>query len=86
MSVISKSLLASVAILFSSSLPLYAQSLAEAVIEEYFAEMGQSGMTVTPGTKTVSGNTVEWSDVVFGLPSDGGTYTLPWHCQLNGGG
>ena len=71
----------------SSSLPIQAQSLAEAVIEEYFAEVGQSGLTVSPGGKTVSGSTVEWTNVVFGLPNDGGNYTLAFiRAEEIGGG
>lgn len=75
MSFVTKSLLASAALLFSSSLPVFSQSLAEEVIEEYFAEARQSGVTIDPGIKTVSGATVEWKDVIFGMPDGQGVMT-----------
>lgn len=75
MSILSKSLLASAAVLFSSSMPAFSQSLAEQVIEEYFAQATQGGMSINPGIKTVSGKTVEWSDVVFTMPNDQGQMT-----------
>ncbi len=76
MNVISRPLLASAAVFLSSSLPIYAQSLAQSVIEEYFAEAAQSGLTVQTGGKTISGNTVEWKDVVFLLPEDEGSFGM----------
>ncbi len=65
MSLVSKSLLASAAVLFSTSMPVFSQQLAEEVIEEYFNDIRNGGATVEPGTKTINGQTVEWSDVVI---------------------
>ncbi|MCP5073443.1 MAG: DUF2125 domain-containing protein [Rhodobacteraceae bacterium] len=87
MSKVSRSLFISAALVISPNLPVHAQQLAETVIEEYFTEMGQSGLTVTPGNKSVSGKTVEWTDIVFGLPADGGSFTLPFiRAEEIGGG
>lgn len=56
--------------------PVFAQDLAQEVVNEYFDEMRASGMAVAPGAKDVSGTTVEWRDVVIGLPDAKGSYTL----------
>jgi len=72
MSILYKSLLASAAMVFSSSVPAFSQSLAEQVIEEYFAQVAENGVSIDPGIKTVSGKTVEWRDVLITLPKGQG--------------
>ena len=78
MSRISKTLLASAAIVVSSSFPAFSQQLAEEVIKEYFAEARANGGTIDPGTMTVSGSTVEWADIVITAPNGLGQMTLPF--------
>ncbi len=78
MSLVSKSLLASAAILFTSSMPAFSQQLAEEVIEEYFSDIRSSGATVEPGTKTVSGQSVEWADVIISGPNGESKWFLPF--------
>jgi hypothetical protein len=78
MSLVSKSLLASAAVLFASSMPVFSQQLAEEVIEEYFGDIRNSGATVEPGTKTVSGQSVEWADVVITGPNGETKLIMPF--------
>ena len=78
MSLVSKSLLASAAILFTSSMPVFSQQLAEEVIEEYFSDMRKGGASVEPGTKTVSGQSVEWADIVITGPNGESRLVMPF--------
>lgn len=72
MSFVSKSLLASAALVVASGSSVFAQSLAEEVVQEYFTEVGQSGLTVSTGDKSTDGKAVEWKDVVFSFAEDSG--------------
>lgn len=78
MSYFSKSIVAGVAFTIWASAPAYAQSLAESVVEEYFAQAEQNGVTVSTGAKSVSGSTVEWTDIIFAFPDDGGWIKIPF--------
>lgn len=78
MSLVSKSLLASAAILFTTSIPVFSQQLAEEVIEEYFNDIRNGGATVEPGTKTISGQSVEWADVVITGPNGESKLVMPF--------
>lgn len=69
MTLFSRPLLASAAVLFTLTTPVFSQSLAEEVIEEYFNELRQSGTRVEPGAKMVFGQTVEWKDIVISGPN-----------------
>ncbi|MBR9864327.1 MAG: DUF2125 domain-containing protein [Rhodobacteraceae bacterium] len=67
--------------------PVLAQELAQEVVNEYFDELRASGMTVAPGQESVTGSTVEWRDIVIGLPEDEGSYTLDFmRAEEMGGG
>lgn len=77
------------ALLLSTALcaPVFAQELAQEVVGEYFDELRAGGMSVSPGTQTVTGSTVEWRDIVIGLPQDEGRYTLDFiRAEELGGG
>jgi len=78
MSLVSKSLLASAAVLFTSSMPAFSQQLAEDVIEEYFNDIRSSGASVEPGIKSISGQTVEWADVVITGPNGDSKLVMPF--------
>ncbi|MEJ6707371.1 MAG: DUF2125 domain-containing protein [Amylibacter sp.] len=66
------------AVLLASSFasPVFAQALAEEVVQEYVSEMAKSGVVVALGAKTVSGSTVEWKDVTMTTPQNEGEYKI----------
>ncbi|MCP5086778.1 MAG: DUF2125 domain-containing protein [Rhodobacteraceae bacterium] len=87
MSVYSRSLLTSAALFISFGLPMQAQDLAQEVIDEYIDQMAASGGSVTPGNKSASGKTVEYTDLVVALPQNTGSYTLAFvRAEEIGGG
>ena len=56
--------------------PVFAQALAEEVVQEYVGEMAAAGAVVVLGPKTVSGGTVEWRDVTMTTPENEGEYKI----------
>jgi hypothetical protein len=71
----------------SLSTPLFAQALAEEIVQEYVAEMQEAGLAVALGPKSISGKTVEWRDVVVGMPDGAGSYTMEFiRAEEIGGG
>ena len=68
----------SLVVLLASSFasPVFAQALAEEVVQEYVSEMAASGVVVALGAKTVSGGTVEWKDVTMTTPQNEGEYKI----------
>lgn len=79
----------STAVLLStlSATQVSAQALAEEIVLEYVSEMTESGLKVDLGQKTVSGSTVEWTNVVFHAPNDAGSFTMPFiRAEEIGGG
>jgi len=77
MSIISKSLLASSALMLMSSMPAFSQSLAKETIEEYFSEIRAFGAEIAVGGTSVDGDTAKWHDIVISLPKNLGKIIFP---------
>jgi Uncharacterized protein conserved in bacteria (DUF2125) len=58
--------------------PVFAQSLAETVIEEYFSEIEKGGLSIVFSDKSTSGSVSEWTNIVMSDPSDDVKLTIPW--------
>lgn len=64
------------AMVASLAWPAVSQELANEVVNEYFEQLTRNGMTVAPGAVVETGATVEWKDIVVGLPEGIGSYSV----------